>query len=476
MLKQIQFQKATPESCGIPSAAIGDFTCKLQKLDAIHSFMLMRDDKIIAENYWEPFKKEYKHELFSCSKSFVSAAFGIAAAEKLISIDDKLTDFFPDKLSDKVSARMREVTMRHLLTMSSGHEACPLAYGTTAQKQDWVKAFLESELAYKPGTKFVYNSAATYMISAVLRKVTGMNILDYLNDRIFRHIGINADKWDCCPSGINIGGWGLWLTTEDMLRFGYLLLKNGNWDGKQLIPADYLQEATSFQIDNSSNQNPDWKLGYGYQFWRTSHNSFRADGACGQYILVIPDRNMVMAMTSGVPDMQRILTAFFETVYASANDKPLPENPAEYRKLQETFDSCSHPPVDSPLRFPHKGGVYELEKNSASLRQLAIDFTEKGCSLTFISENGNSEKLCAGYGCHTTNFLRLGEAETRILAASCAWRDENELDIQVYALETPFRDHYYLRFKKDGIELERASNFNFLHNPMPLLRGTEKSS
>ena len=182
------FEKTSPESQGIPSESIRSFAKRLAKMDAIHSFMLVRHDKLIAEAWWKPFKKEYKHELFSCSKSFVSAAFGIAAGENLVSPDDKLVSFFPEKISEKVSERMKKVTMKNLLTMASGHAECPLASGIITKSNDLVKAFLETELAYEPGSKFVYNSAATYIISAVLKKVTGRNVREYLDEKLFRYI------------------------------------------------------------------------------------------------------------------------------------------------------------------------------------------------------------------------------------------------------------------------------------------------
>jgi CubicO group peptidase (beta-lactamase class C family) len=223
--------------------------------------MLLRHDRLVAQTWWKPFKPEYKHELFSASKSFTSVAIGIAQSEGYFKLDDKLVSFFPEKMTEKVSERMRQVTLRNLLTMASGHESCPLL--RLHPQKDWVQGFLESELVYDPGTRFVYNSAATYMLAAVLRKTTGQNVIDFLQERLFLPLGIRAEKWDSCPMGTNIGGWGFWLKTEDLLRFGRLLLNNGNWNGKQLIPADYVKEATRFQIDNSTNEQPDWKLGYG---------------------------------------------------------------------------------------------------------------------------------------------------------------------------------------------------------------------
>ena len=285
-MENFVFQTAVPETVGVSSKAVLDFARRLSDMEYIHSFMLLRHDKLVAQTWWDPFKPEYKHELFSASKSFTSVAVGIAQAEGYLKLTDKLVSFFPEKLNSKVSPRMRQVTLQNLLTMASGHDKCPLL--SLHPLQDWVQGFLESELQFDPGTKFIYNSAATYMLAAVVRKTTGQNVIDYLQDRIFRPIGIKAEKWDSCTQGTNIGGWGFWLRTEDLLRFGRLLLNNGRWNGRQLIPENYVKEATSFQIDNSVNEQPDWKLGYGYQFWRTSFNSYRGDGACGQYIVVMP--------------------------------------------------------------------------------------------------------------------------------------------------------------------------------------------
>ena len=178
-----EFVKATPESQGVPSFSVTNLAKCLDGMDAIHSFMIVRHDKLIAEAWWAPFKPEYKHELFSCSKSFVSAAFGIACGEGLLSLNDKLVSFFPDKMSSKVSDRMKEVTLRNLLTMASGHKACPLL--DLHKCDDWVKGFLETELEYEPGSTFVYNSAATYMVSSVLRRVTGKNVMDMVLSSFF---------------------------------------------------------------------------------------------------------------------------------------------------------------------------------------------------------------------------------------------------------------------------------------------------
>ena len=464
------FQTASPESQGVPSGAVQEFIEKLSGLDSIHSVMMLRHDRLIAQTWWKPFAPEYKHELFSVSKSFVSAAVGIAQGEGFFTLKDKLVDFFPEKLNGKVSERMRKVTLRNLLTMASGHDNCPM--GKLFQGQDFVQGFLEDELAFEPGSTFIYNSAATYMLAAVIRKTTGMNVLDFLQERLFLPIGIRAEKWDCCPAGTNLGGWGFWLKSEDLLRFGRLMLNGGCWDGKQLIPADYVKEATSFQIDNSANEQPDWKLGYGYQFWRGSMNSFRADGACGQYILVLPDHDMTVVITSGVSYMQNIMTMFWETVGAALQDQPLADDPIAEESLKKILASRELPPAGSALRPVPVDRCFELAKNSLQLKKLEFAFSAEACTVRFCHADGKPEDLVAGYGCHTLNRLTLNENEERILAASAAWQSSDQLEIQVYAVETPFRDRYYFRFSEGKLEVERIANLEFLHEPWPVLNGT----
>ena len=466
------FQHAAPETQGVPSGAVSEWVRLISELDTVHSFMLMRHDKIIAQAWWSPCRPEYKHELFSLSKSFTSAAIGIAQAEGCLRIDDRLAGFFPEKISAAVSERMKRVTLRHLLTMSSGHETCPMS--ELRPRRDWVKGFLESSLAFEPGTRFVYNSAATYMLASVIRRTTGQNVLDYLQERLLHPLGIDAHQWDCCPMGTNVGGWGFWLRTEDLLRFGRLLQHNGNWEGRQLIPSDYLREATSKQIDNSDNAQPDWKLGYGFQFWRTSFNSFRADGACGQYVLVMPEQDLVLAVTSGVSNMQSILTHFWNTVYPALRETALEENPEARKQLENLLATREIPPVSSALTQQSRNREYHAVPNTIGLKKLVFHFTEQNCTIVLQWEDGRREELTARYGIHTRNLLQLDEEEIRILEASAAWADDRTLHVQVCAVETPYRDLYIFRFLGNALEFDRKSNFGFLHRIWPRITALEE--
>ncbi len=284
-----------------------------------HGLIVRQGGRTLIETYRAPCGPADRHQLFSLSKSFTSTAFGIARGEGLISLEDRLVDFFPEYVTDKVSERMRRVTMRDLLTMSSGHSACCLLGPRYSRLGDgrhfdndrpWVENILEDELAFEPGAHFAYNSGATYLVSAVLRKVTGQGVLDYLRPRFLRPIGIADDVvWDRDPEGIELGGWGFNLSVRDIAAAAEVWLHLGKAPGgRQLIPEDYMRLATSRQISNGNPAEPsDWSQGYGFQFWQCQHGCFRGDGASGQIAVMVPKYDAIVAATAGLGDMQREL-------------------------------------------------------------------------------------------------------------------------------------------------------------------------
>ncbi|MBR5034602.1 MAG: serine hydrolase [Bacteroidales bacterium] len=276
----------------------------------IHSAMLLQHGKVLSERWMEPNAPDSAHVMHSVSKTFTSIAVGFAINEGLISLDDHLVDFFPDRVSGNLSANLRAITVRDLLTMSCGHER-EHTDEIRNDKEDWVAEFLKFPVEHKPGTFFCYNTIGTYMLSAIVTKVTGEKIVDYLEPRLWAPLGIEKPYWKECPKGINYGGWGLYLKTEDMAKTGQTMLDGGKWHGRQVIPADWVAEMSKAQIDNrpedfdpENDPNPDWHQGYCYQMWRCRHNAFRADGAYGQYIIVMPDQDAVMAITAEVANMQ----------------------------------------------------------------------------------------------------------------------------------------------------------------------------
>lgn len=271
----------------------------------MHSIMVLRDGKVAAERWWDGHSPDETHRMWSVSKSFTATAIGFAVAEGLLSLDDKVVSFFPDKVPAD-NPLLSEITVRNLLTMSTGQPKEPPHTG-----DDWVAEFMAGPVVDAPGTRFRYNSMATFMLSAIIQKVSGQKLFDYLKPRLFTPLEIDGISWDESPQGISAGGWGLNLHTEDMAKFGQLFLQGGVWSGRQILPAGWVDEATTRRMDSGPSGNEsltdpssDWTQGYCYQMWRCRHNAYRADGAFGQYIIVIPDRDAVVVATANVGDMQ----------------------------------------------------------------------------------------------------------------------------------------------------------------------------
>ena len=270
--------RSTPEAQGVSSAGIREFIeAADQQVDTMHSFMLVRHGQVIAECWWKPESAEKPHVLYSLSKSFTSTAVGLAVAEGKLSIDDPVLNFFPDDAPAEPSDKLKAMRVRDLLTMSTGHQSEP----KFTPDEPWVKTFLAHPVEHKPGAHFLYNSPGTYLCSAIVQKQTGQTVLDYLQPRLFEPLGIEGAEWSTSPQGISTGGWGLFLKTEDIAKFGQLYLQKGQWNGKQLIPASWIEQATAKQVSNGSDPTKDWDQGYGFQFWRCRHGAFRGDGAFG---------------------------------------------------------------------------------------------------------------------------------------------------------------------------------------------------
>ena len=326
----ISLKRATPESMGVSSAGIREFIEVADRtVDSMHSFMLVRHGQVVAEAWWAPETPDKQHILWSLSKSFTSTAVGFAVTEGKLSIDDTVLQFFPDDVPADVSNNLKSMRIRDLLTMSTGHQD----EVNLAKETNWAKAFLAHPVPHKPGTHFRYNTPATFMLSAIVQKVTGQTVLEYLTLRLFEPLGIKAPKWDTNPQGISIGGYGLFVRTEDIARFGLLYQQQGQWNGKQILPAEWVQLATSRHVSNGSDPSRDWDQGYGFQFWRCRHGAFRGDGKDGQFCIVLPEQDAVIAITANTRDMQGELNVVWDKLLPAFHGEALPENPAEVERL-----------------------------------------------------------------------------------------------------------------------------------------------
>lgn len=384
--------------------SLNSFVKSLFGLEYVNGLVVKRRGEIIAEQYRHLCGPADRHQLFSLSKSFTSTAFGIAAGEGLISLDDKVASFFPEYLSGKVSERMRSVTMRDLLTMSSGHRVCAI-FGDRYNRlgdgrhfdndRPWAQNILEDELKYEPGSVFVYNTGATYMVSAALRRVTGCGILEYLKPRFFRPLGISGDLvWDRDPEGIEQGGWGFNLSVREIAAAAEVWLNYGiGPGGVRLIPEDYMRLATSKQISNGDPSSPsDWSQGYGFQFWMCRHGYFRADGASGQLAVMMPEFDTVVAVTAAIADMQKELDIIWDELVPALRAEeddfvPLSEREAPKFNMgaKGSFNQSFRP--DS----------FAVKANKLGVRAISVAQSEDGIALRLRFDDGTEDLIRAGY-------------------------------------------------------------------------------
>lgn len=303
------FPTAAPEDCGVSSEAIRDTIRDIRETNALemHSFLLLRNGVMLWEEYFRQKEAERLHPLYSVSKSFLSTAMGLGAAQGLFSLDDRLYDFFPEYGDLCDSEWKRAVSLRHLLMMGSGFENNERAI--FAQRKDFLPALLAQPVIHAPGTVFNYYTGGSYLLSAAFQRANPEGIHAYLKRKLFAPMQITRSSWQRDPEGTPMGGFGLSLAAYDLTKLGQLYLQDGLWEGQQLLPTAYVREATAKQIDNSTGVTVDWQAGYGFQFWRNAFGGFRADGMHGQYIVVLPEKALVVVMTSKLRNMQIPLTA-----------------------------------------------------------------------------------------------------------------------------------------------------------------------
>ncbi len=478
--------RASPERHGISSTALLAFVeAADREIDQMHSFMLVRHGHVIAEGWWAPYDAETPHQLFSLSKSFASTGVGLAVAEGKVSLDDEVLKFFPEEAPAEPSANMRSMRVRDLLRMATGHHTDPSLSRDppgVAPATTWTKTFLAHPVPFKPGSHFLYNTPATYMCSAILQKATGMTLLDYLRPRLFEPLGFRNPTWPSSPQGITLGGYGLLARTEEIARFGQLYLRKGDWNGKRLLPAAWVEEATALQVANGSSPRSDWDQGYGYQFWRSRHRSYRGDGAFGQYCLVLPRQDAVVAITAGVRDMQAPMNLVWEKLLPAMNTDALPEDAAARRRLAEKLASLKvrlpAGEITTPLAAKISGRWYRFPENERGLQAVALDFGAEGPALVARTAAGETRTRIgvgawtSGRGGFANGLERTrGLPERPLVAASGAWSAGDVFTLKVLLCETPFAATLTFRFDGDRLLLDSEQNVAFGPTRQPQLVG-----
>lgn len=307
--------------------------------------MILRHGNVLAEGWWHPYGRDQLHLLYSLSKSFTSTAAGMAEAEGLLSLDDRVVDVFPEHANVVADERIRELTLRQCVRMATGHREDPLERAFQASPDDLVRGFLGVGLDEDQGSIFCYNNLATFVVGAAVQKAAGETLVNFLTPRLFRPLGIDRVYWQTDTQGRNLGFSGLHLTTESIARFGQLILQGGRWNDQQLLDPDWLALATSKQTDNSLREGgPDWQQGYGYQFWLSRHG-FRGDGAFGQFCVVLPEQDALLITTSATNDLQAVLDAAWDHLLPGFAEAPLPADETTAAALTERLEQLSLPPV-----------------------------------------------------------------------------------------------------------------------------------
>jgi CubicO group peptidase (beta-lactamase class C family) len=464
--------RSTPEAEGVSSPAVLAFIEAAQARHEMHSFMLVRHGRVVAEGWWSPYAPQFNHTLYSMSKSFTSTAVGFAVTEGRLRVDDRVVSFFPDDLPDKVSDHLAALRVKDLLTMSVGNEKEPTQ--DMVKAKNWVRTFLAAPITHPPGSTFMYNSGATYMCSAIVQQVTRQNVLDYLGPRLFEPLGIEGATWEMCPRGINVGGWGLSVPTEALAKFGQLYLQQGAWHGRQILPARWVEEATTFKIQQPlpakpgrPNEQNDWLQGYAYQFWRCTRQAYRGDGAFGQFTIVLPGQDAVIAITSESKDMQGQLDLVWEHLLPAIKASPLPADRSAEARLQQTLASLALPMPKgrstSPVAGRISGKTFKLGNNELGLQSAGFVFEKEDCTFTLRGSQGEYPIAC-GLDRWQRSETALPGTPPRLVsggappsgtkskvAAGGAWRDEQTFEMLWRYCETPHHDTVTCRFDGDQV-------------------------
>ena len=487
------FPRSTPEQLGMSSEAITRFLDALEAQDVeIHTFMLLRHGQVAAEGAWAPHRLDAPHMLFSLSKSVAATGIGIAAGEGLLSVDDPVISFFPEYINEAIAANMADLRVRHLLAMSTGHDVDTAIAQRLEPSGDWVRAFFDTPIVHPPGTFFFYNNGASYMLSAIVQRVTGETLIDYLRPRLLEPLGIGYAHWETCPKGNSIGASGLHMTTDAIARFGQLFLQKGMWNGRRILSEAWVEEASSSHTANNPKGEPrtDWNSGYGYQMWQCRQDgAYRGDGACGQFCIVIPEQDAVIAITGGTGKMGVLIDLIWTHLYPGFGSQGQFEGPEADRAsaaLRERIARLAYGPQEQPIAVSPamaeriSGKCYSLEPNRKGADAAAFEFSEGGCTFRIRDTRGEHAIRCGSGEWHVSETLAAEdewvkpvEAPWKV-AASGGWQDERTYVMTWRFIETTFTCKVVCRFDADGerVALDFTRNLSFEPYEFPTIRGT----
>ena len=462
-----KIERGIPENEGISSKSILEMVKRFEnELDAIHSYMIVKNGMVVSEGWWYPYGPNDPHLLYSLTKAYISTAVGFAVQENLLSVEDFVISFFPEYAPKNLSWNMQNLRVSDLLTYSTGHVGPVLKNKTRANVENWVKAFIESEIKLNPGAYSAYNSFASYILSAIIQKVSGQKVIDYLNDRFFIPLSIDYPEWDSCQMGINIE-FGLHLKTEDIAKLGLFYLQNGVWNGKQLLSREWINKATSKLVPNGNLLDNDFQQGFGYQFWISRHNSYRGDGKDSQFCLILPDYEMAVVITAGEGNMQKVMNIVWESLLPKLDNKSLKKDPVNHKILLQKNKTLS---LKTPKnKFKKKfEKEFKIEDNSLKIESIGFNLSKSKNEIN-IKIDGINQIIQIGDGSYVKNNLKnplpyskynnkniitfgMSEEKLKKIGTSGGWISNESYQIINYLYETPTRVVYNFTFKENELQ------------------------
>lgn len=477
--------RSTPEEQGVDSAGVQSLVEAFEsKIHAVHSLMLVRHGKVVAEGWWAPYQAGDLHIMYSVSKSFTSTAIGLAQQEGLLHVNDLVLSFFPELAPENSAEQMKNMRIRDLLRMSSGHQNDMNPVIKANKDGAWVKAFLATQVENKPGTRWVYNSANSYMLAAIVQKVSKQTVEEFLKPRLFDPLGILPPIWGKSPEGINLGDGGLTLRTEDLAKFGLLYLQKGMWNGKRILKEQWVEDASSLQTSTGGNPDSNWDAGYGYQFWRNKSTGYRADGAFGQFAFVLPKYDAVLAVTSGTSDMAGVMDSVWQYLLPALHEHPLPPNRAALLELRTKLGSLALPVQSGAPTVALAADVskrrFSFDSNELGISAASVDFSGADPSITLQDADGTHVIQC-GVGrwirqrsAFQKRISNVYDNENQGLAASCGWTDDHTFVAQLCFHETPYTLTGRFTFERDRLLIDFEHNLRWGETKRPQLVGKSR--
>ncbi len=459
-----EWRTSTPEEQGMDSELLLRMfeTIQANKVP-IHSVLIIRNGYLVCEAYFQPFHRDTRHDLFSATKSFTSTLIGIAISEgKIKGVDQKITDIFPNLKIPENSLGLEDSTVENILTMSAGHTADSV--DAVYSSANWPQTFYSLPFSTKPGTRFLYDSGASHLLAAILKKTTGKDVEEYARERLLDPLNISGYAWEKSHEGINTGGWGLRITPTDMAKFGYMILHKGGWNEKQIVPSAWVETATQKHIEGywGETRGDD----YGYQFWMNPFGGFRADGFAGQFIYILPEYDMVAVFTSGINYSEtyqpvKLMNDF--VVPAAKSKKPLPANAAANEVLMDHIKELENPtPMDVPP-LPETAGFISGKTYGFSLdpsTNFSLTFGDKSTCTMNIMQQGKKFELSVGLDgvYRVSDVKQLGTLiwypPYRGVALKGQWENSNTFLIDWQYMEEPYHEEYKFTFQGDSATLE----------------------